>query len=83
MEETRAKIKAIAKTTKVICRLLARKTFQIVWSQWIDDGWKVDHVKSWRTARLIYENGRKLTITVMPIASWRNGWRPWKRKVRP
>jgi hypothetical protein len=57
---------------------VVRRLFSVVWSSWIEDGWSVEHVKSWRSARLIYKTGRKQTITIMPIASWKNGWRPWR-----
>jgi hypothetical protein len=55
---------------------VVRRLFCFVWSAWIDEGWEVEQVKSWRSARLIYKNGRKQTITIMPIASLKNGWRP-------
>jgi hypothetical protein len=57
---------------------VARRLFAAVWSAWIDDGWSVEHVESWRAATLIYTTGRKQTITIKPIASWKNGWRPWR-----
>jgi hypothetical protein len=57
---------------------VVRRLFFFVWFAWIDDGWEVEQVKSWRSARLIYKTGRKQTITIMPIASWKNGWRPWR-----
>jgi hypothetical protein len=56
---------------------VVRRLFAVVWSAWIDDGWSVEQVKSWRSARLIYKTGQKQTITIMPIASWKTGWRPW------
>lgn len=56
-----------------------RKVFAAVWASWIDENESVYKARSWRTATLRTKAGSMRTVTMMPLASWRNGWRPWER----
>lgn len=57
---------------------MLERLFAFIWASWIDEGWQVEKVKSWNTARLRHKIGTKQTLTIELFRSWQKGWRPWK-----
>lgn len=67
------------KKMKKLIQIVSCLIFTIIWWSWIDNGWKVEKVKSWNLARLVNEIGTKKTFTFLLVQSCKSGWRPWKK----